>query len=75
MPPVIGRQLVDERQAELRRLAGPHRHGAPAGPSAHRHPRRRLGLLMVRVGRRLAGPDDLLERRLSAMPRMGAGRP
>jgi hypothetical protein len=75
--PGIGPRLARDHQAALRALAGDPRPLPDSAPQ--RGPRRpisrRAGLFLVRVGRRLAGPDELLDRRLAAWSRTGWQRP
>ncbi len=70
------RRLVEDRQAAQGRLAGKNtRRAARADgrtvsrrrPTVIRIVSRHVGLALVRAGRRLAGPDDLLDRRLALM--------
>lgn len=58
--PRIDRELVVARVAELRRLRGPGAIDPAARQSAvghRRSPSLALGLLLIRAGRRLAGPS------------------
>ncbi|HTZ08397.1 MAG TPA: hypothetical protein VMB72_04950 [Acidimicrobiales bacterium] len=61
MNPAQGLDAAHQHQRELRRLAAPLAPGSAAGapiPAGRgRGPTRRLGLLLVRVGWRLAGPE------------------
>jgi hypothetical protein len=53
--------LVNQRQAELRRAARPGAHRAGT-PSPHHRRRllsiRHIGVLLIRIGERLAGPES-----------------
>lgn len=59
MHPDLEHRMLTEHLAELRRLAGPHRHRhqLPDGSRAPRNrPRVRAGLVLMRMGARLAKP-------------------
>jgi hypothetical protein len=55
--------MVIDRQRELQRLA----RRQPRRTRGRRSISRRLGLALMRAGRRLAGPDELMDRRLQLL--------
>ncbi len=57
MNPFVASRLVDDHQRELARMT--------TGGARRRHSSisRSLGLVLMRAGRRLAGPDELIDRR------------
>jgi len=72
--PGLGARLARDHQATLLALASHPGAGAPP-VRPRRALARRTGLVLVRMGRRLAGPDELLDRRLAGWTRTGWQRP
>jgi hypothetical protein len=69
----MGARLAREHQANLLALGA---QGCGTPPKRTRRAlARRTGLVLVRMGRRLAGPDELLDRRLATWTRTGWQRP
>ncbi len=59
MNPFVASRLVGDHQHELKRMAMGNSRRARRRASVSRS----LGLALMRAGRRLAGPDELIDRR------------
>ncbi len=75
MNPLVTKQLADGRMDRLRRAAEAHRQAAEARPQRQGGDlSRRVGAILIRMGRRLAGPDAAAQLMRDAAPTLRPAR-